>query len=171
VLKVIRALRSKADACLHFEWTALGLLIYLSWVDDILVCGAKGAVLIAKKGLGGHFTLDEQGEMKEYVGCKVERNHEEGWMKLTQPVMIQSFTDEFKLPDEAPVIPAKQGDILDEDEGDPLSAGDTTTYRSGVGKLLHMMKWSRNDILNRVVNCLGSCLLQQLVISKQCTRS
>jgi hypothetical protein len=24
------------------------------------------------------------------------------------------------------------------------------TYRSGVGKMLHMMKWSRHDIMNRV---------------------
>jgi hypothetical protein len=75
------------------------LLLYLSWVDDILITGTKEDVMDAKKALSQHFTLDEQGEMLEYVGCKIEHNREEQWMKMTQPVMIQSFADEFELPD------------------------------------------------------------------------
>jgi hypothetical protein len=37
--------------------------------------------------------------MDEYVGCKVERDYVEGSIKLTQPVMLQSFADEFDLPE------------------------------------------------------------------------
>jgi hypothetical protein len=74
------------------------LLIYLSWVDDILVAGPKESLLKAKAALRNHFTSDEQGELHEYVGCKIERDKEKRWMKLSQPVMIQSFSDEFDLP-------------------------------------------------------------------------
>jgi hypothetical protein len=124
--------------------------VYLSWVDDILIAGSKESVARAKARLKNHFTLDEQGELQEYVGCKIERDKKERWMKLTQPVMIQSFTDEFVLPNDTAVIPAKQGEVLSKDDGVPLPKDNSKTYRSGVGKLLHMMKWSRHDILNRV---------------------
>ena len=45
------------------------------------------------------FECDEVRELKEYVGCKVDYNRKEGWIKLTQPVLMQSYTDEFKLPE------------------------------------------------------------------------
>jgi hypothetical protein len=31
--------RSKADPCLYYHWTKTGLVLWLSWVDDCLVCG------------------------------------------------------------------------------------------------------------------------------------
>jgi hypothetical protein len=30
--------RSKADPCLYYHWTKTGLVLWLSWVDDSLVC-------------------------------------------------------------------------------------------------------------------------------------
>jgi hypothetical protein len=102
IMALVDAQRSKADVCLFFQWTATGLLLYMSWVDDILIAGKKEDVLRAKRSLAQHFTLDEQGEMFEYVGCKVENNRQQRWMKLTQPVMIQSlatmrFSSRFAL--------------------------------------------------------------------------
>jgi hypothetical protein len=112
IMTLIEARRSKADVCLFYHWNTTGLLDFLSWVDDILIAGEKEAVLRAKKELARHFTLDEEGEMKECVGCKVDHNRQERWIKLTQPVMIQSFEDEFELPDDAPQLPASPGEVL-----------------------------------------------------------
>jgi hypothetical protein len=108
VMTFIAAKRSQADVFLFYQWTTGGLLVYLSWVDDILIAGKKDNVLRAKTALTKHFTLDEQGEMLEYVGCRVEHDRKNHWMKLTQPVMIQSFKDEFDLPDDSPHLPALQ---------------------------------------------------------------
>ena len=47
------------------------------------------------------FDCDDVGEMNEYVGCKVDYDREQKRIRLTQPVMIQSFVDEFDLPKEA----------------------------------------------------------------------
>jgi hypothetical protein len=109
-------------------------------------------VKIAKQDMMTRFECDEVGELKEYVGCKVDCNMEERWIKLTQPVLLQSFTDEFELPDgDTPKTPATPGSVLQ--KGDPkdcITNEEQTTYRSGVGKLLHMMKWTRPDILNAV---------------------
>jgi hypothetical protein len=77
VMKGIGGRRSKADVCLFYDWTPEGLLVYISWVDDILIAGSKRSVMKAKAALKRHFTLDEQGEMQEYVGCKIERDKQQ----------------------------------------------------------------------------------------------
>jgi hypothetical protein len=147
---LIAAKRSKADVCLFYQWTAVGLLVYLSWVDDILIAGNKEDVLRAKWALARHFTVDEQGEMMVYVGCQIEHDRKKRWMKMTQPVMIQSFEDEFGLPDEAPQLPAPPGEVLTCTAGESLDEKKSSKYSSGTGKLMHMMKWTRYQILNRV---------------------
>jgi hypothetical protein len=144
--------RSKADPCLYFKWTIHGLLIWISWVDDCLVCGKREAVEIAKTEIKEYFECDEVGELLEYVGCKVEHNRDEHWIKLTQPVLMQSYIDEFDIPDgNVPKTPATPGSVLQKGEPqDCLNPEEQSTYRSGVGKLLHMMKWTRPDTLNAV---------------------
>ena len=155
LLKAFRAMnfnRSKADPCLYYAWTKHGLVTWISWVDDCLVCGTKEGVRIAKAKMMKQFDCDEVGNMDEYVGCKVDRNFEDGTIKFTQPVMIQSFSDEFELPEgKAPNTPATPGQFLVKgDDATNLKQEQQTKYRSGVGKLLHMMRWSRPEILNAV---------------------
>jgi hypothetical protein len=145
--------RSKADPCLYYAWTMHGLVVWISWVDDCLVCGLPEGVRIAKRQMQERFECDDVGKLTEYIGCKIEHDRLAGWMKLTQPVLLQSYTDEFgiKEDDVVPKTPATPGEVLQKEEPENhLSAEQQQTYRSGVGKLLHMMKWTRPDILNAV---------------------
>ena len=72
-------------------------------------------------------------------------------MKFTQPVLLQRFLDEFELPTGNYTTPAVPGQVLQPcDENNKLNEKNQKIYRSGVGKLLHLMKWSRPDILNAV---------------------
>jgi hypothetical protein len=43
--------RSKADPCLYYRWTKTGLALWLSWVEDCLVCGCRENVEEAQNGL------------------------------------------------------------------------------------------------------------------------
>jgi hypothetical protein len=91
--------------------------------------------------------------MDKYVGCKLVRNIREGWLKFTQPVLLQSFEDEFDLPIEKdkPNIPAEAGQVMARaEDGEKVTQEVQSTYRSGVGKVLHMMRWSRPEVLNAV---------------------
>jgi hypothetical protein len=113
-------------------------------VDDCLVCGSAKGVKIAKAQMMKQFNCDEIGNMNEYVGCKIDRNFEDGMIKFTQPVMLQSFHDEFEMPEgKAASTPAAPGELLVKGkEGTHLKSDQQATYRSGVGKLLHiMMQW------------------------------
>jgi hypothetical protein len=151
--KLLSALRnmlfkqSKADACLYFKWTQSGLVIFISWVNDMLCCGKYEAVQDAKQSLFKEFECNELGELKEYVRCRINRRINE--IKITQPVLIQSFSDEFKLPGESPVTPALHGSQLVKEESD-VSEEEHAEYQKGVGKLLHLVKYSCVDCLNRV---------------------
>jgi len=94
------------------------------------------------------------GELKEYVGCKVDRT--ERIIRFTQPVKVQRFTDEFHCQeadggDKQPATLAPPGTVLEFNETDEqLSNKQQTQFRSGVGVLLHMVRYSRPDALNRV---------------------
>jgi len=143
--------RSKADPCLYYTWTMRGLVLWISWVDDCLVCGNAEAVKIAKRQMMERFDCDEVGELTEYIGCKLHRDDES--IKMTQPVLLQSFKEEFgaTVGDGVPRTPATPGDVLRQGEPEhQLKDDDQRIYRSGVGKLLHLMKWTRPDILNAV---------------------
>jgi hypothetical protein len=143
--------RNEVDPCLYWKWTDDGLVTWLSWVDDCMITGDKKNVEKYKEMMKGMFDCDDVGELKEYVGCKLDRNWEKRELKITQPVLLQSFSDEFELPTQKYSTPAEAGKVLMKaKEGAGQSPEKQTKYRSGIGKLLHMMRWSRPEIWNAV---------------------
>ena len=69
-------------------------------------------------------------------------------MNLTQPVLIQSFRDEFELPEIEYKTPAAPNESLV--EGPVLEEEMHKQCRKGVGKLIHLSKYSKPDLLNAV---------------------
>jgi hypothetical protein len=154
MLKAIKKIgleRSKADPCLYFRWTKNGLHMMASWVDDLMnVAIDKRDVEDCKQKFKGYFEIDELGIINEYVGCKIEFNRQEGWLKMTQPVLLQSFSDEFEMPGgRFPVTPAVPGSVQVEGEN-KVGFENHAKYRTGVGKLIHLSKFTRPEILNSV---------------------
>ena len=96
------------------------------------------------------------------MGCAVERGDD--YIKLTQPVLSQSYEDEFDIENvPAAATPAAPKSVMVQgDPKDAISPEDQSTYRSGVGKLLHHMKWSRPEIKNAVRELcqFASCAMQ-----------
>ena len=92
-MKYIKNARNGAYPCLYFKWTLFGLVVWLSWVDDCMVWGPKEVVPKDNKEFMKRFECDDVGEVKEYFGCKLEKNEEERSFKFTQPVLLQSFSD------------------------------------------------------------------------------
>jgi len=104
----------------------------------------------SQKEMNQLFECDDIGDMEEYVGCKI--NKSEGSIKFTQPVMLQSFKDDFDLENQREAItPAEPGSTLPKvPEDAKLDEMEQTYFGSGVGKLLHMMRWSRPEVYNAV---------------------
>ena len=85
--------RSKVDPCLYHKWIDGYLVLWISWVDDCLFICPRHMREQVRNELASRFDCDIVGNMDEYVGCKLERNDEEGSIRITQPVLLQSFED------------------------------------------------------------------------------
>ena len=120
----------------------------MSWIDDNLIVGSQEAVVHIKEELVQGFDCNDCGEMDEYVGNKIEKLPS-GGIKFTQNVIIQSFCNEFKLPDGNANTPAVPGDILTSAPESPsLEKEQKTYFRSGFRKLIYLKQWSRPEISN-----------------------
>ena len=92
--------RNEVDTCMYWKLTDKGLVTWMLWVDDCLISGDKEKVQLYKEEMKEMFDCEDVGELKEYVGCKIDRNWERKEIKITQPVLLQSYKDEFKLPNQ-----------------------------------------------------------------------
>ena len=120
-----------------------------------MMWGPKKLVKAAEEAFMQRFEYEDVGDVDEYVGCKIVRNYHEKYFKFTQPVMIQSFKDEYDTKEtKTPATPAEPGSVLVKAmPEDKVSKEQHTYYRSEVGKLLHMMRWSRPDVQNATRDC------------------
>eukprot|EP00957_Ditylum_brightwellii_P067303 5107865-Ditylum_brightwellii.AAC.1 len=84
-MKDMQYKRFGADPCIYYKWTTANLIIWLPWIDDYMVWGHKSKVATEAKAFTDRFECDDVGKVKEYVGCKIERNEEERSFKFTQP--------------------------------------------------------------------------------------
>ena len=94
--KSMKYSRSKVVPCLYYKWTVFGLVLWVSLIDDFFFTGSPRATEEAKKQMTSRFECDVIGNMDEHIGCKLERDRVNKSITFTQPVMIQSFKDEFE---------------------------------------------------------------------------
>ena len=75
--------RSSTDTCLYYIQTAVGMVVWLLWIDDCLCLGPPEAVEEAKNKFMKEFDSTNKGKMKEYIGCKIIHDAKERWLKFT----------------------------------------------------------------------------------------
>jgi hypothetical protein len=147
--------QSKADPCLYFAWIGGEMVVFVAWVDDVMVLGPPSLVEQVQRDLEKSFTCKREGELTEYVGSKLTFSRDDngkGTVKFTQPVLIKKINDEYKLTD-GPVskTPAVASQVLVKGDGEGTVTSDQMKmYRSATATCMFMMQWSRPDIFNAV---------------------
>jgi hypothetical protein len=138
---------SSADPCLYYKWEGGRLVIMISWINDNMIVGPSDLVFKLKSNLMDQFKCDDCGELTEYIGNKIECLGEDA-IQLVQTVLTQSYEDEFNLGNKCYNTPAQPGIVLMHPvKGkEVLNSEDRTTLRSGVGKLMYQMQYSRPNI-------------------------
>ena len=71
-MRSMKCEKSKADPCLYFKWSENGLLLWLSWIDDYLCEENPIEVAKDRADILNKFQSDDIGEVKEYLGCKID---------------------------------------------------------------------------------------------------
>ena len=104
------------------------------------------------KKFTSRFHCNDIGEVKDYVGCKIEKNKKEGSMKFIQPVMLQSFSIEFATSINCkPITPAQAGTTLvPGTDSNKVEKERHLYFRKGLGKLWHMTWRLRQKVQNLV---------------------
>eukprot|EP00956_Cyclotella_meneghiniana_P027852 scaffold63518_cov42-Cyclotella_meneghiniana.AAC.6 len=86
-----------ADTTLYFIVRDGRLSCFVSWVDDMTIFGDEQDVAMIEADLLRSFVSKSEGEMKEYVGDKIDVTRDPvtglGKAKFTQPVLIQKLRD------------------------------------------------------------------------------
>jgi hypothetical protein len=88
--------RSKADPCLFFAWINGRLVLFTTWIDDVMILGHPWDVKRVKRDLSREFVCKDEGALVKYVGnkCDLKRGSDGiGTIKLTQPVLVSKLKD------------------------------------------------------------------------------
>ena len=141
-----------SDECLLFRSTEDGMVIVCVYIDDTLCVGDEKAVKKFKNEIKEHFETKEEGKMNEYVGCKVKCTNEKSII-MYQDDLIHKIEKTFgDLVSNMQVydMPAGTGARITRSKEGLISKKEQTLYRSGVGMLLFLVKYSRPDLANIV---------------------
>jgi hypothetical protein len=57
--------------------------------------GHKSEVNKCHSVMNSYFDCDKIGDLKEYVGCKIDKQEKGNCLLITQPVILRSIIDEF----------------------------------------------------------------------------
>jgi hypothetical protein len=60
-----------ADPCLYFAWIGGEMVVFIAWVNDVMVLGPPSLVEQVQQDLEKSFTCKCEGELTEYVGSKL----------------------------------------------------------------------------------------------------
>jgi len=123
----------------------------MSWIDDNAIIGQENDIMELKKALMNQFKCEDCGPMDEYVGTIVKLDT--GGIKFRQKVLLQSYIDEFDILKlkKFNTLAAPGTVLRKHDKGEEiLTTAKQMQYRSGMGKEMHMMQYSRLDTYNAV---------------------
>ncbi len=117
-----------------------------------MILRSSNLVMQLKKDLMQQFDCDDCRHLEEYVGNKIEYVGDDA-IQFVQTVLMQSHSDEFSLGKRCYNTPAQPGTVLmkpPKDSNQLLDSEDQSELRSGIGKSLWHMQYSRPDILQAV---------------------
>jgi hypothetical protein len=149
---------SEIDPCLFInnkkDGTKAFVIIY---VDDGAIFGTPKDITRTLNALGNSFKVKDLESLKHFVGCHIiESTQSSDKLYIHQPKLIKHLEADFgnliKQTSKFYKTPAGPKTVIMRPEsGDPLiSKTDQTTYRSGVGMLLYLVKHSRPEMSNAV---------------------
>jgi hypothetical protein len=163
VLKGVGFVENKSDPCLLSKWEDGKVILIGTYVDDCLVIGKENQISVLITNLkNGGFNLKITQKLTDYFSCRVLENQAQNEILRLQPHLINNLRDKFEdevfgkgtyktpgTPRLKVVCPNENSELID----DNLQK----RFRSGVGMLLYLTKYSRPDLCN-VVREFSKCM-------------
>jgi len=135
--------RSTHDYCLYTKFSGDDILIVVMYVDDLLIAGKTAASINwLKKSLSKNFEMSDCGELKYFLGMKIEKQDE--GIALSQTASIDKLLQKFGMMDCNPVrSPMEKGlQLLQKKDNSKFDK----PYREMLGSLMYIMLCVRPDL-------------------------
>ncbi|XP_062535018.1 uncharacterized protein LOC134204205 [Armigeres subalbatus] len=113
------------------------------YMNDLMVAGHNlASVIKLNKDLASMFEMSDCGELRHFLGMKIEYNHEDGQLQLSQDASIDKLITRFGMSECNPArTPMEKGLVLKR-EGENINQ----PYRELLGSLMYVMLSVRPDI-------------------------
>lgn len=154
LLKGMGFVQSAADPCLLVKRNAKGTVMISLYVDDCFIIGDQDAIdEFVQQVKDSKLNVKWEHGLKDYLSCEIVFSKDKTKAWIGQPHLLKkleknfgelvSGLQQYKTPGTPGVglVRPKEGDVK-------LDAEAQSRYRSGVGLLLYLVKWSRPDIAN-----------------------
>lgn len=137
--------RSNTDSCLYWRRQGNEVVYLLLYVDDIILVSSRlDLIAEIKKKLSSKFEMTDIGEMKTFLGLKIDRDRRKGLLKISQPKYIADLLRRFGMNDCKPTTTPLEPNLkLERCKGESLT---TEPYRELIGCLSYLALSSRPDI-------------------------
>ena len=161
----------EVDPCLFIKNGPEGVVFAITWVDDCLFIGNKTAISEAIGCLQKKFKLKINWEVNDYLSCEFVFDKKNGSAWIGQLHMYKKLEKTFEglLPNRKFKVPSDpRFQVIKPEEEEQISQVEQSLYRSGVGQLLFLIKFTRPDLANAVrelskgVQAAGADALKEL---------
>ena len=149
------------DPCLYVRRSDKGIVLLGMHVNDCLCAGQTEALKETNNSIKQHFGITIE-DLNDYLSCDVKFNKNRTTAWIGEPHLVtklkKTFHNRIKnlqkyktagTPGKGIIRPSKEDRLLTKEE--------QTLYRSGVGMLLFLIKYSRPDLSN-VTRELAKCM-------------
>lgn len=145
VKKQLKFERSKNDQCLYVWKSDKGTVLMVIYVDDIVVAGSSlKLVETVKRCLANEFEMTDGGEIRCFLGLRIDRDVKNGSMRISQKQYLQDMLKRFKMDDCKPISTPMEN-RLKLHHGEEKNRT-TQPYRELIGCLTYAAMTTRPDL-------------------------
>lgn len=96
--------RGLSDQCLYMKRSGSNAIYLLLYVDDILIIGPNlNEIVAVKRSLAGEFEMTDIGDVKNFLGMRIERDIEQRYMRISQRVFLEGLLRRFNMQECKPI--------------------------------------------------------------------
>jgi hypothetical protein len=147
-----------ADFCLFYRNNEFGTVVFIVYVDDGGIFGDDEAVDNCVEQFKQRFNVKVDDTLTDYLGCEIIRDGNKPKIWIRQPNLLSHIAGNFSeyLPTKHVGTPGTPKFVVIrhvQDDANLLSPDEQSKFRTGVGMLMHLVKYSRPEIANAVREC------------------